>query len=1202
LPKHEGFHAARQAVVANILKSFRGSSDLACRGCAEAGAKRCVLPRRSASEVGDGALRGRKTSRLPALANAVREHRGGLRKWSQPLQSAVFLILGSVALLPSSITCAFAVPGQIPVVSGEEIIVRELRPELRLSSIDPTSDQDSLAFPHQLASHKQVGQTVHTVSVLSPSEELLSPSRADLVESATIDTSTVHSLCTRIMLENPDKLLICEPNALVMLDDIPNDPRFGSQPNLTRVSAPDAWSHEKGSRNIVVAVVDSGANYTHEDLRTSVAINTGEIANDLIDNDANGFVDDRLGYDFANDDEDPIDDNGHGSHVAGIIAASANNSVGIAGVVWTGTILPIKVVNSQGTGTIARLIAGIEYAVDRGASVINLSLSTQTYSAALEDAIRAARELDIVVVAAAGNNGSDNGATPRYPASFALENLISVAATDNSDNLASFSNFGATSVDLAAPGVEILSTHQTDGSYAILSGTSMAAPHVSGAVALMRAKNGLLDHSELRSMLLFSADRVASLAGKVISDGRLNLSRAVAAAGGISSSTPTPTNTPTPTPSATATRTPSRTPTRTPTATPTFTPTATRTPTASNTATPTSVPPVVSTATPTSSPTFTPTLSPTFSSTPTRTNSPTPTSSPTNTPTASSTATSSPTRTSTPAHTSTSTPTFSPTPTQSPSPTKTPTATPTPTNTPTQTSTPLHTSTPTHSPTHTPSSAPTRTPTATLTPTNSPTLTSTPLHTSTPTHSPTHTPSSAPTRTPTATVTPTNSPTLTSTPLHTSTPTHSPTQTPSSAPTRTPTATLTPTNSSTLTSTPLHTSTPTYSPTQTPSSSPTQTPTATPTSTNASAHTSTSTPTLSSTSTPSVLPTKTPIASSSATPTVLPSNTAEASPSAAPTPSPPIVSATPLDLTPPPTTLPILPAGVVAGESRSLVGALVYAPEALQVTVVNKDGFFRLANPIADGSLVTLMFRRFTLPGGGFDLRGKGGQYVVVPPLQMQGTLTPPTCATRDHLKDLFFGARRIATAYRQITADLKEIERSQGAEAAPFVRGVKSRSAFHSEVYFRISAMIPDVETECSKRLPSCSALSLARQKRGMLHALKHLRLEALLSNRYLRKLGVRPSAQSRVKVQRIRQHSSRLRTLIASLPRVSYDCAGHRSLDTKSFGTRYKKGPVTFTANAEKEASIGFDRFCKVNSQGRRHTTSRKGKSKGGEYAQAL
>ncbi|MDD1729779.1 MAG: S8 family serine peptidase [Methanospirillum sp.] len=293
------------------------------------------------------------------------------------------------------------------------------------------------------------------------------------------------------------------------------------------IDAPEAWDTTVGSASVVVALVDTGVDYTHEDLAANIWTNTGEIAGNGIDDDKNGYIDDIRGWDFANTDNNPMDDHGHGTHCAGIISAVGNNKTGVAGVNWNATIMPLKFLDSSGSGYTSDAISAILYANKMGAKIISNSWGGTEYSRALKEAIDAS---SAVVVCAAGNDATNIDSVPLYPASYPGSNIISVAATDYKDKLASFSNYGITSVDLAAPGVKIRSTYPNN-KYAYLSGTSMATPHVAGVAALVYAKNSSQSNAAVKAEILNGVDTMSSLKGKVLTGGRLNAAKAVALAG-----------------------------------------------------------------------------------------------------------------------------------------------------------------------------------------------------------------------------------------------------------------------------------------------------------------------------------------------------------------------------------------------------------------------------------------------------------------------------------------------------------------------------------------------------------------------------------------------------------------------------------------------------------------------------------------------
>lgn len=299
----------------------------------------------------------------------------------------------------------------------------------------------------------------------------------------------------------------------------PNDTHFAKQWGLKNVGkvgadihALEGWAAGMGSERVVVAITDTGIDYRHPDLRDNMWTKPGTT--------------DVHGINTITGKEDPLDDAyvTHGTHCAGIIGAVGGNNQGIVGVNWRVALMGAKFLNSQGGGDLANAIKAIDWAVEHGAQVISASWGGGPSSRLLEDSIRRAGQRGIVFVAAAGNEANNNDARPTYPASYNLDNIIAVAATDSNDRLADFSNFGATKVLLAAPGVEIYSTLKSN-SYGNLDGTSMAAPHVTGAVALLLAREPNLSPTEVRARIAKAVDKVAGLAGKVATGGRLNIAK-----------------------------------------------------------------------------------------------------------------------------------------------------------------------------------------------------------------------------------------------------------------------------------------------------------------------------------------------------------------------------------------------------------------------------------------------------------------------------------------------------------------------------------------------------------------------------------------------------------------------------------------------------------------------------------------------------
>lgn len=323
-------------------------------------------------------------------------------------------------------------------------------------------------------------------------------------------------------VEQPGPLHTQEISATV----VPNDPKLSELWGMKKIQASKAWDKRTSAWNVVVAVTDTGKNMGHEDLTRNKWINIKEIPNNNVDEDHNGYVDDVLGWDFVSNDNDPEDDNDHGSHVSGTLGALGNNGKGVVGVAWRVRSMPLKFLDSCGSGSYEDAIDAIFYAANNGAHIISASWAGGDFSQALFDSIQYFGTKGGLFVAAAANDGKDNDKTPVYPASFPLPNILVVAATDANDMLADFSNYGMKSVDVAAPGVDILST-VTSG-YVTMSGTSMATPHVSGLAALLKAQHPTWRHARLKSAIIGTVDKLPGLNGKIVSGGRINAAKALA--------------------------------------------------------------------------------------------------------------------------------------------------------------------------------------------------------------------------------------------------------------------------------------------------------------------------------------------------------------------------------------------------------------------------------------------------------------------------------------------------------------------------------------------------------------------------------------------------------------------------------------------------------------------------------------------------
>jgi thermitase len=338
-----------------------------------------------------------------------------------------------------------------------------------------------------------------------------------------------------------------------------SDPKANEQWGMADIGVKDAWKVSTGSPEVVVAVIDTGVDYTHEDLLPNLWRNSKEIPNNGIDDDKNGYIDDVIGWDFVSNDNKPYDlavdpiqllngggNPGHGTHCAGNVAAKGNNALGIAGVAPNVRIMSLRFISDQGQGTTADAIKAIKYAVDNGAKVTSNSWGSEgedpaeaADNKALRDIVKYAQDHGVLFIAAAGNGhmgvgySNDTDDKPGFPASYDNENIISVAALDVNNKLGDFSNWGMKTVDIGAPGVNVFSTTvgnsynnkviDIGGFEVTWDGTSMAAPHVAGAAALYWSANPNKTWKQVKEAILGSAKKIPALSGKAVSEGKLDV-------------------------------------------------------------------------------------------------------------------------------------------------------------------------------------------------------------------------------------------------------------------------------------------------------------------------------------------------------------------------------------------------------------------------------------------------------------------------------------------------------------------------------------------------------------------------------------------------------------------------------------------------------------------------------------------------------
>lgn len=363
----------------------------------------------------------------------------------------------------------------------------------------------------------------------------LSKSVSILSESQQLNVKEIHPEARLALVDIPDSVAVAKTmralgeqveyeyivsNYKLRAFYTPDDPKFAEQWALKKVKAGSAWNEQRGDRSIVIAVIDTGVDWKHEDLKDRIWVNPKEIAGNGQDDDGDGYIDDVRGWDFFDKDADPNDDvgsanPGHGTHCAGIIAATGDNGLGISGLAPKVTIMPIRFLGADGSGSLLDGIKAIDYAIAHGAHIISASWGapvSREQARPLIEAIERAEAKGILFIAAAANDGQSNDKREVYPANAGLANVISVAASDVNDTKPRWSNYGRATVDLASPGANILSTIPGD-KYRQLSGTSMATPLTAGAAGLLlseaRAREKKLAPEHVKALLQASGDKVA---------------------------------------------------------------------------------------------------------------------------------------------------------------------------------------------------------------------------------------------------------------------------------------------------------------------------------------------------------------------------------------------------------------------------------------------------------------------------------------------------------------------------------------------------------------------------------------------------------------------------------------------------------------------------------------------------------------------
>jgi thermitase len=370
-------------------------------------------------------------------------------------------------------------------------------------------------------------------------EKVNNESRLVLIKRA--KTQNIQSVISE--LQQNEQVEYAEPNFIFHATATPNDPEYSRLWGMNNTGQPDeaaptdktktgypgfdigaekAWDITTGSSSIVIGIIDTGIDINNPELADNIWVNEKELNGKTgVDDDGNGYIDDIHGYNFAEDKPEGLDNNGHGSHCAGTIGGTGNNGAGIVGVNWKIKMVPIKFLDASGGGTLVNAVKAVDYATKLGVNLTSNSWSGGNFTQALKDAIERAQAAGQLFVAAAGNTAANNDVNPGFPASYDLDNILSVAAVNNRGEMATFSCWGQKSVDIAAPGVNVLST-VLKGALQLYSGTSMAAPHVAGVAALVLSNEPKLSYLELKERLMNTSKKYAGLKLKTVSGGLVN--------------------------------------------------------------------------------------------------------------------------------------------------------------------------------------------------------------------------------------------------------------------------------------------------------------------------------------------------------------------------------------------------------------------------------------------------------------------------------------------------------------------------------------------------------------------------------------------------------------------------------------------------------------------------------------------------------